>query len=251
MTDGPVMSDIGRYSIVPLWLVESGISPGALHLFVLLGVYADRDGECWPSRATLAARSGCSADTIDRRLRELQNAGAVHVERRWTDHGDPTSNRYTLRFVRLGTLTDAPTGSPTDAATPSRTDAALTTTKIETTPEELALHLDGPAAATPPDPLDRFEDFWKAYPRRTAKGTARKAWPAAVRAAGSPQVIVTGAERFATECATAKREPKFIPHPATWLRAERWGDEPEAAPRPPGARAITTDRTAPEGRITL
>lgn len=85
------------------------------------------------------------------------------------------------------------------------------------------------------DPLAGFEDFWKAYPRKVAKGQARTAWPAAVKAASGNLLIIQGATRFAAD---PNRVDEFTPHPATWLRAERW-DDPPLPPRtngrpPPG-----------------
>jgi hypothetical protein len=98
-----------------------------------------------------------------------------------------------------------------------------------------------------------FDAFWTAYPRHTAKGEARKAWPAAVRAAGGTGPIIDGAKRFAAD---PNREDAYTPHPATWLRAERWGDDPlpprarQANGRAP-ARPSEWDRSAPSGVIEL
>lgn len=73
--------------------------------------------------------------------------------------------------------------------------------------------------AVPPQPRTAFDDFWAAYPRKVAKGDARRAWQKALRVA-SPAEIIAGALRYAK-----KAEPPFICHPATWLNAERWADE--------------------------
>lgn len=71
-----------------------------------------------------------------------------------------------------------------------------------------------------------FEDFWKAYPRRVAKGQARTAWRAAVKVR-APSIIIAGAMRYAADPnLPTGADVQFIPHPATWLRAERWGDPP-------------------------
>ena len=67
-----------------------------------------------------------------------------------------------------------------------------------------------------------FERFWTAYPRKSAKGTARRAWSKAILRA-DPQQIVAGAERYASD---PNREPPFTAHAATWLNGERWLDDP-------------------------
>lgn len=71
-----------------------------------------------------------------------------------------------------------------------------------------------------PDP---FDSWWSYYPRKISKGTARIAFKGALKKA-SLETLTTGVKRFAQEC--EGKDPKFIPHPATWLRGERWLDEP-------------------------
>jgi len=66
---------------------------------------------------------------------------------------------------------------------------------------------------------DPFElGFWPAYPRKVGKGQARVAWITATRKA-APADIVCGLLRY-----QFSPDPKFIPHPATWLNGERWAD---------------------------
>lgn len=67
-----------------------------------------------------------------------------------------------------------------------------------------------------------FEQFWKAYPRRTAKGNARKAFIAALKKIDT-ETLLAKASQFAKQ--QAGKEPQFIPHPASWLNGERWEDE--------------------------
>jgi len=105
-------SDIGQYGIIPRWLLDAGISSRAVHLYAVLAVAANRDGETWPSRRTLASTLGCSPDTVDRAIAELVTAGALAVQSRF-DGDRQTSNRYLV-------LTTAP-----DTRPPLGTDAAL------------------------------------------------------------------------------------------------------------------------------
>lgn len=67
-----------------------------------------------------------------------------------------------------------------------------------------------------------FVEFWATYPYRTAKGAARKAWAKAITRA-DPSVIISGAAKFRDD---PRRNPAYPPHPATWLNADRWEDEP-------------------------
>lgn len=73
-----------------------------------------------------------------------------------------------------------------------------------------------------------FIRFWEAYPRRIGKGQARKAWATAIKRGADPEAIVEAAGRFTA--ARGNQDPKFTPHPSTWLNGERWGDAPEPQP---------------------
>lgn len=102
-----VTSDIGPFAIVPMWLIDAGVSGNALRLFTALaGWYTDRDtGKAHPSRSTLAKRIGVSTATVDRAAGELAELGAIAIEPRFERSdgeasGRQTSNVYTLRFVQ-------------------------------------------------------------------------------------------------------------------------------------------------------
>jgi hypothetical protein len=69
-----------------------------------------------------------------------------------------------------------------------------------------------------------FLAFWNAYPRRVAKGAARISFTRALDLADGNE-IVQAAIAYAAHCVEAKIEPKYIPHPTTWLNAERWEDD--------------------------
>ena len=68
-----------------------------------------------------------------------------------------------------------------------------------------------------------FEDWWSLVPRKVAKGDARIAFKAALKRADL-QTLRAGIMRYAAEIADS--DPHYIAHPATWLRADRWLDDP-------------------------
>ena len=78
------------------------------------------------------------------------------------------------------------------------------------------------------DAPDRFEEFWRTYPRRVGKVAARKAFAKALGSGLTAEELILAAARIAAqreaEPDPAKRE-RFTPHPATWLNAGRWADE--------------------------
>lgn len=67
-----------------------------------------------------------------------------------------------------------------------------------------------------------FDLWWSHAPRKTARGQAKKAYVAARRKADQ-HVLLLGIQKHAAE--VRGTDPKFIPHPATWLNGERWLDE--------------------------
>lgn len=67
---------------------------------------------------------------------------------------------------------------------------------------------------------DQFEAFWKSYPRRVAKGAARKAWDKAIKKTTLENML-----KAITEYVAKKPEKIDFKHPATWLNGECWDDE--------------------------
>lgn len=71
--------------------------------------------------------------------------------------------------------------------------------------------------------LDDFDSFWQAYPKKTGKGAARKAWQK--NKPNLHDVLAALAWQIDSEAWT-KEHGQFIPNPATYLNQERWNDEP-------------------------
>ena len=70
-----------------------------------------------------------------------------------------------------------------------------------------------------------FAQFWEAYPKKKSKGDAEKAWKKL-----NPDSSLVAEIQRAVELAKAsedwlKEDGKYIPYPATWLRAKGWEDE--------------------------
>ena len=75
-----------------------------------------------------------------------------------------------------------------------------------------------------------FEVWWSMHPRKVGKGQARRAYTGA-RKKTDAATLLDAIGRFAEQ--HKGTDPRFIPHPATWLNGERWldaADEPPADP---------------------
>jgi len=69
---------------------------------------------------------------------------------------------------------------------------------------------------------EAFKLFWQSYPRRIGKGVARIAFIKACEIEDA-EVIIEAAQKF--QLVSVNTDKRFIPHPTTWLNAERWEDD--------------------------
>jgi hypothetical protein len=76
-----------------------------------------------------------------------------------------------------------------------------------------------------------FDRFWASYPKRVARQAAHRAFTKAIENGAAADALIAGAGRYAVE--RAGQDPKFTKHPATWLNAGCWEDEPTGARGPP------------------
>lgn len=77
-----------------------------------------------------------------------------------------------------------------------------------------------------------FEKFWSVYPRKRSKGDAEKAWKALKPDEQLQDRIYDALERATTSADWRKEGGKYIPYPATWLRAKGWEDDHQPARDP-------------------
>lgn len=69
-----------------------------------------------------------------------------------------------------------------------------------------------------------FSGFWEVYPRKRSKGQAEKAWASLNPDEQLQDRIKNALERATKSEDWRKDQGKFIPYPATWLRAKGWED---------------------------
>lgn len=218
-------------------------------------------GRCDPSVERLAKGSGRQVRAVYSTISLLEQAGWIRRTGRKGRH----SNQYALS--RPATLHDsagfnpAPRDRVEQSSNPARRDrvtlhhgavepcialhpnseANSEANSESLSPTPLTLFAADAPSAQKPKPgrvskarstAEDFERFWSAYPRLIAKAAARKAFDRACTKA-PPAEILAGTKRFAAE--RADQDPKFTPHPTTWLNDERWAD---AAQPPSAARAM-------------
>lgn len=216
----------GPFEMIPKWLLEdAGISSHAIRVYLVIRSFGDESRSAWPGRTRIGQMIGQSRSTVTRAVQDLVEAGALCVHRRPGEVQQ--SNEYHVHWTRDrdcaffgGPQVDG--GRPyVDGGSP-RVDGGRPPVDGELILKEpRPSELDTRSRVQKPvDPDPRFEEFWQTYPRKAAKGAARRAWAKAVRIA-SPDVIIAGASRYAAD---PHRDESFTAHPATWLNGERWLD---------------------------
>ena len=129
--------------------------------------------------------------------------------------------------------TDVPVGQgdmsqPVPPASDDRpAESALTHTHTHTQKESSTKTLTKARKAKPQEP-EEFAAFWAAYPRHEARANAVRAYVGALKKCDA-QTILEGALRYAAD---PNRQQQYTKHPASWLNAECWYDDPLPASRP-------------------
>ncbi len=198
----------------------------------------DRGTDAFPAASTLAKKTGLSERGVRKAINDLQSIGELEVDYK---AGPKGCNRYRVLMPDLaphagstrhhvpGTRHET-TGDPAPRAPEPSLNHPPTEPSLE---PSLSGALFEPQTkpprktATKPGADPAFDAFWAAYPRKISKGHARKAWTTATATGTDPAEIITATEAHAARCARNRTEERFIPHPATWLNGERWGDQPE------------------------
>ena len=207
----------GYFAIIPEWVLYADISPAAVRVYCVLHRHADNDtAKCIPSRKHIATKARISLSTVDRSIDELIALGAVTVQHRTSENGDPTSNEYTV-IVNRPLFTENRPPTKNEQRGLFKSDNQTKTNLNESQESNTSSSVD-----------DGFDLFWSHYPRKVGKGAARKAWKTALKKAD----VVLIQESALLYRLTCSKDPQYIAHPASWLNAERWADEPMTPEQP-------------------
>jgi hypothetical protein len=196
-------------------------------------------------------------DVIDRSLRELVSEGVLTLEgerlyqKRMVKDGEISAKRSDAgkrgadstnsRFAAANLSANGPANTSANSqANVSANHPANSENEIENESEiesEIDIEDDRVSVSVPKKNLqeERFDEFWKAYPRKSNKGGARKAWK---KLSPDKELFakIMAALEIAKKCEQwTKDRGQFIPYPATWLNQERWDDDYGSSLVTPGA----------------
>jgi hypothetical protein len=237
-----------QFGIVPRACVKAIIAaaahipnvsgPTAVAVLTALAVGAGRDGASNGGQAGAADLLGMSPASVRRVVASVLEPAGVATR---TRSGGvvlhlPNEANEARQPARQGAPASAKNAPP--SADTTRHTARASTTEVETdvspdsqtpltpTTGQFALVGDSPpAAGTGTLTLVGFDAFWRVFPRKVGKPSAKRAWDRAIRRA-NPADIIAGAELNRDD---PNREDEFTKHPGPWLNDDRW----EAPPLPP------------------
>lgn len=222
-----------------LAMKQKGLKPAAkIVLYWLADHHNGETGMCFPSLKTLAKECEMDVATVKRHLVSLEQSGLIERNRRQRENGSQTSTQYSLHLVEP-LAQNAPPPSAKCASPLAQKQPPLNLGNNNLGNELSKIN-------------DHFEDFWAAYPRKVAKGNARKAFAAAMKKATIEEISAGLNKQLA---ALSKKERQYIPHASTWLNGERWNDEPTDKDEPKRHATIDAiafaarNRTAPREDI--
>lgn len=174
-------------------------------------------------RVDALLREGLLADAgQDVRIRSWdrwQEALDVESERRRKDRERKAAVRAASRSKSSDESADVSADSPRTVRTPEPRKE-VEEEREEPTP---------PSRKRSDTEPDGFTAFWLAYPRKTARPNAVKAYRKALKDT-APAVLLAAATAYARE--RQHQDPSFTAHPATWLNGRRWEDETPVPQRP-------------------
>lgn len=254
-----------RFSMVPHDVIRSVKDGNAIALYTILKMYADnKTGLSHPSRKKLAELMGYSTvKMVDKALEILKSWKLVatfpryrdtdgHISRKRTDEFNVrTSNGYVLYDTPVpigeGVMPYRERGSSPIGDGGLCPIGDRNYTQFELDPTELDLprtppgngpsQSDGlptlsklPAQNGRRDYPDRFETFWRVYPRKEDKPKAYTAWRNATRRGVADELMITAASDYAKQCQVRNTPKDKIKYAEGWLNGDRFNNTYDTTP---------------------
>lgn len=225
----------------------------AIAVFMAIAKHANKDGECWPSIATLCALTGYSDKHVRAKINRLVELGIIAKEPRVTGGMKSVNvyricqkspeNQIGMEYRTSGTTNRTDRYGVPDSSVPG-TDRTKTN---ELNPEELDRGTPHPSPKRPsPEYADDFESrFWAIYPKN-GRGSKKKA--AEIWKRLSPEDRDAAVAAIPVFAAGRDWQRGFSPGANVWLGDRRWENPPppyvngHAAEQPGDRFAAVYDR---------
>lgn len=232
---------------------ESTLPPHLKLVALALLSFADADGRnIYPSVSRVAGMVGKSARAVQTDIGALLSAGLFVLESRGGGRAKTARYRFAKDEVdfevstknsevdfgvsdtepRTGAWKTRKSGAERVKPTAKKGEARFTRSIHDQITDQIKTKERTPVARLRNSAMDdeRFSQFWTAYPRKVDKPEARKAWAKLTVTDALFDRIVQALEWQCQQPGWLEQGGKFVPYPASWLRGERWEDEPFRAP---------------------
>lgn len=197
---------------------HSPYSGERLLLHLALADFANDEGVCFPSHGTLAKKARCSQGWVSQTIKQMISDRLIEVIEP-AGQGRGKVGRYRLLKGHTEYDLSEPIGH---TSTPDRSHSD--------TSHSYSLNRQEPSNTD----ID-FDRLWKQYPRKTAKGQARRAFDRVMRQPDAPTIetLCSAVDRYAAPFTSGDVQMTYCAHLATWLNGERWLDETQATSQTP------------------
>jgi len=186
---------------------NSPYSGERLLLHLALADFANDDGVCFPSHATLAKKARCSTGWVSQTIKQMLADNLIEIVEP-AGQGRGKVGRY--RLLKGDTELDL------------SESIGLTSTGVRSNSKPCdSYSLNRQESNT------LFDTLWSQYPRKTAKGAARRAFDRLMKQSDAPALddLVAAVGRYAQPFTSGQIDIIYCAHLATWLNGERWLDE--------------------------
>lgn len=216
---------------------------------------------CFAKQATLAQRARLNRKTINLRIEKLANLNLICTERRWKllwitlgkniiELPTVTGEHEENNLVVLPVVTRSSYPELLDQVTHSNTTIEHNNKNIRNKEYKNKKHMSVLQPTHVDEPENRFEEFWKAYPRKENKKKAQEIWKRKKLNGNADFIIQDIHDRQRRHQSWLKG---YIPHATTYLNGERWNDEiteNENGKGGAGFQTIKPEREKSESRKT-
>lgn len=198
------------------WAVkQSTANSGQKLVLLLLANHSNgHTGQCNPSHRLLAIECSMGISTLKGHIAALAQAGLITIINKFQD-GVQLPNQYNInmtgvRPILAGGESESGWGVGQNLATKQEVKPVIEPNTVIS------------------NKTSDFELFWKAYPRKTNKGFARSVFAKIKPNDELLKKMIYSIEQ--QKRSDQWKDPKYIPHPSSWLNGERWEDETTGKP---------------------
>ena len=221
------------------WPVQ--LPPREKLLLIVLADAASDNGHSWQLVSSISVKMGLSSRGVQRAVASLEARGYVRRELRLgrssvfylipeaiaasvlSEHRNDCNPASRSAEMAKGGDTSV-TPPPTPVSPHPRHQCHPPPTPVSPTPDTSVTH-NPFLTLKEPQTLERegWEAFKNAYPNKSSMSEGRKAWNKLNPNAELRAVIM--ASVLKQSASDRWQDPQYVPHPATWLRGERWNDQ--------------------------